>query len=76
MGEEVDGFSNAGSVGCRVYDLVATVMFEGWPDVPPFFAMGIPGRTVDGWFERDQFASRWSERGAIEIKCTKEMGIG
>ena len=42
MGQEVDGFDDAGAVCGRIDDLVAAIMLEGWADVPPFFAVWIP----------------------------------
>jgi hypothetical protein len=74
--EPVDGECIADTKSARKVALVATVVVQGWADIPAGDAVGshawaLVGREVDNYA-----SARWGERASIEIKVAVETGVG
>ena len=71
----MDGLSHSCAMCLWVDDLVTPVVFECWPDVPAFVAVGVPGGAIGWRFERDNFAAWRCEWSSVEIKRAEKVRV-
>ncbi len=72
-GDRVGDTFGAGVAGP---DAVTAVVVHGRAKVPTVDGVRGPGRTGSGLFMDQDFDARGSQGGPVEIKKTKDMGIG
>ena len=71
-----DGIANAGLTGFPNPNAVATVGIHGGAKIPAVEAVGRPGFAVFGFFVGYDAAAWWTERCAVEIEGTVDLGVG
>jgi hypothetical protein len=71
---ECDGNSFGG--GCKCPDYVATIVPQGWTEIPAFDGMLGPRSTSGGFLMDENLHSGRGKRGVIEVKRTIDVGLG
>ena len=56
--------------------LEAAVMLFGWSNVPAIFPMESPRGSFKRFIVDNNFGFRWEKGVAVEIVCTKKVGLG
>ena len=76
MREKLSSGAGPDAVGCRDKETVAAVMFHSGAEIPGFLSMWCPASAGLGIFEEDDTGAGWCQGSSIEIKNSKQLGIG
>jgi hypothetical protein len=75
-GEPRECVGNAFGGGHRCPYSVATIVSQGWADIPSYNGMWGPRATGRGFLMDEDLCSGRDKRSVIEVKCTVDLGLG
>jgi hypothetical protein len=76
MGEPGNSVGDTFGSGVAGPHTVTTIVVHGWAQIPAVDSMRGPGATNLGFFMDEDLYARRGHGGAVEVKETKDMGVG